>query len=75
METTISKGCDEEEYAWPLAREDGRRKALRGRLKEGMRKVASEPEGSKSAKRRPIRDRSGKRLSDRKHSRFIPVTG
>ncbi len=31
----------------PLAREDGCRRALRGRLKEGIRKVASEPEDSK----------------------------
>lgn len=38
------KGNEEEEYILPLIRESGCRKVLRGCLKEGMWKVASEPE-------------------------------
>ena len=41
------KGCDEEEYALPLKRESGcmiGNCALKGYLKEGVWKVAFEPE-------------------------------
>ncbi len=42
----ICKGKDEEEYALPLKRESGcGLPGLKGCLKEGMWKVASEPEG------------------------------
>lgn len=59
----IFKGCDEEEYALPLAREsDCRDSALGGRLKERMQKVASEPE-------RP------KEIAPGRCSRVVPVTG
>ena len=61
----ICKGCDEEEYALPLKRESGCmtvRCALKGCLKEGVWKVASEPEAQSCE-------------SNCKSSRVIPVTG
>lgn len=56
------KGDEEEEYALPLKRESGCPIwVLRGRLKEGVRKVASEPGARKQVRLHalsPLADRT-----------------